>query len=69
MIQFLQKLPFYKEEATIVLDLNSSLTEFKAVTGADVTVIPEHVYNESTDGPLNSSGRILRGQSKHSLQV
>ena len=54
---------------TVVLGLNSSQTEFKIDTGADVTVVPEHVYNESRDGPLSSSDRILRGPSKRSLQV
>jgi len=54
---------------TGVLDLNSSQTEFKIDTGADVTVIPEHVYNESRDGPLSSTDRILCGPSRHSLQV
>ena len=54
---------------TIVLDLNSSQREFKIDTGADVTVISEHVYNESRDGPLSSSNRILRGPSRQSLQV
>ena len=54
---------------TVVLGLNSSQTEFKIDTGADVTVVPEHVYKESRDGPLSSSDRILRGPSKCSLQV
>ena len=54
---------------TVVLGLNSSQTEFKIDTRADVTVIPEHVYNRSRDGPLSSSDRILHGKSKHSLRV
>ena len=54
---------------TVVLDLNSSQTKFKIDTGADITVIPETVYNKSRDGPLNSPDRILRGSSRHSLKV
>ena len=52
-----------------VLDLNSSQTEFKIDTGADIIVIPETVYNESRDEPLSSPDRILRGPSRHSLKV
>jgi len=47
----------------------SSQTEFKIDTGADVTVIPEHVYKESRDGPLSSSDRILCGSSRHSTSI
>ena len=52
-----------------VLDLNSSQTEFKIDTGADIIVIPETVYNESRDEPLSSPDRILRSPSRHSLKV
>ena len=54
---------------TVLLGLNSSQTEFKTDTGADVTVVPEHVYNKSRDGPLSFSDIILRGPSKRSLQI
>ena len=57
------------EPWTIVLNLNSSQTEFKIDTGANVTVIPECVYNECGDGPISSPDRILCGPSKRSLQV
>jgi len=49
----------------VALDLNSGQTEYKIDIGADVTVIPEHVYNR----PLSSSNRMLRGPSRHSLHV
>ena len=36
---------------TAVLQLNNHKTEFKIDTGADVTVIPTHMYRKSRDGP------------------
>ena len=54
---------------TAVLQLNNHKTEFKIHTGADVTVIPTHMYRKSRDGPLRSPNRVLRGPSQHTLSV
>ena len=44
---------------TIVLDLYSSQREFKIATGADVTIVPEHVYNESRDESVSKPDLLL----------
>ena len=53
----------------INLCLNKETVKFKIDTGANVTVIPASVYNESKHGPLTHSTRLLKGADQQVLQV
>ncbi len=54
------------QEWTIPVTLNR---EFKIDTGADVTVIPETVYEKERDGPMSRVEIRLSGASQHPLHV
>ena len=49
--------------------LNNRQVLFKIDTGADVTAIPEAIYDKSKYGPLLQSNRILKGLSDQKLNV
>ena len=54
---------------TITLKLNGRNVEFKVDTGADVTVIPESIYNPEEDGELECTGIPLNGPTGEKLDV
>ena len=49
--------------------MNKCPLKFKIDTGADVTALPETVYDTVRDGPLQKPNRVLRGPSKQILKV
>ena len=49
--------------------LNKCPLTFKIDTGADVTALPDSVYDRTCDGPLQTANRVLRGPSKQTLNV
>ena len=53
----------------VKLKLNEILHEFKIDTGADVTVIPKHSYNQTRDGILSQPSKMLRGPAQNKLKV
>ena len=55
------------EPWTVTLTLNKCPLKFKIDTGADVTALPDTVYDRSRDGPLQKPNRVLRGPSKQIL--
>lgn len=58
-----------REPQTVTLSLNNRQVLFKTDTGADVTVIPEAIYDKSKGGPLLQPNGILKGPSKQKLNV
>ena len=52
-----------------LINLCKQTLKFKIDTGADVTVIPASVYNESKHGPLTHSSHLLKGANQQVLQV
>ena len=53
----------------IKLLLDDKEIEWKIDTGADVTVIPEHLYQQLNGKALLPCQRPVRGASQHLLQV
>ena len=49
--------------------MNKCPLTFKIDIGADVTALPDSVYDRTHDGPLQTANRVLRGPSKQTLNV
>ena len=49
--------------------MNKHPINFKIDMGADVTALPDAVYDNTRDGPLLKSNRVLRGPSKQTLNT
>ena len=50
--------------------MNDHSVEFSIDTGADVTVVPEHVYQQAAGGvSLQATSRKLCGPGNHALSV